>query len=180
MWFVSFGLSPTKMLCLILKHHFWKPEAEIIRSVTVLFIVLCIEIWVVLTPEQSTETMSVRILPPIRDSNLPHLEEQNLLLFIVEFSQQFWINVHITQYLFKHSGWYCNSPVWHLRNVNSCWHLASRCKSTAITTTSSAIAEGVCDTLFCWNLVSCCKAAWKIAFYKAWRSLKVIGIVDIQ
>jgi len=36
--------------------------------------------------------------------NLPHLEEQNLLLLIIEFSQQFWINEQISQYLFKHSG----------------------------------------------------------------------------
>jgi len=37
--YISFGL--TKMLCMILKHHSWEPEVEVILSVTVSFIILC-------------------------------------------------------------------------------------------------------------------------------------------
>ena len=35
---ISFGL--TKMFCIILKHHSWEPEAEVIHSLIVLFILL--------------------------------------------------------------------------------------------------------------------------------------------
>jgi len=35
---ISFGL--TKMLCIILKHHYWEPEVEVFLSVIVSFIIL--------------------------------------------------------------------------------------------------------------------------------------------
>ena len=40
---ISFGL--TKMFCIILKHHSWEPEVEVIHSMIVYFILLRIQMW---------------------------------------------------------------------------------------------------------------------------------------